>query len=468
MAEVRNILRLLVALAIAGTALSLAALPVVQAQSQPGEPLFVEASVDNDRPFLGQQTIYVFTIYQAAGATLGSGQVRYESPAFTGFWNSQKVEQEEYTSTVNSKEYNVIELQTVLFPTVAGTAAIDPGALTLLADATGERHSFKSDTVFVQVRPLPAGAPAGFAGAVGRFNISDQVDTTSTSTGEPVQLTVVVSGEGNIEALPDPDWPDFDGWRVVESPVSTETQVVAGRVTGSRTYGIALIPQRAGDLSISEIGYTHFDPETGEYARAATDPVTVSVAGVDGLPTVPAVPDAGPASGEEETPEMRSINPVPSSLRQKGGNPTGSAAYWAAWAIPPLAVVGAVLWRRRRGALEAARAENLRRSALPDARASLSRAVASGVDPGAASADALLSYLSARLELPVSGMTRGELLRQLQEAGAGTDLLQRVEETLANGEAARYAPSPNVSGGPGNQAERTARLLDELEEAIGA
>ena len=120
------------------------------------------------------------------------------------------------------------------------------------------------------------------------------------------------------------------------------------------------------------------------------------------------------------------------------------------------------------GGLEAARAENLRRSALPDARAALSRAVASGVDPGAASADALLSYLSARLELPVSGMTRGELLRQLQEAGAGTDLLQRVEETLAMGEAARYAPSPNVSGGPGNQAERTARLLEELEEAIGA
>ena len=300
MAEVRNILRLLVALAIAGTALSLAALPVVQAQSQPGEPLFVEASVDNDRPFLGQQTIYVFTIYQAAGATLGSGQVRYESPAFAGFWNNQKVKQEEYTSTVNSREYNVVELRTVLFPTVVGIVAIDPAALSVSAGAAGEKASLKSDTVFVQVRPLPAGAPAGFAGAVGRFNISAQVDTTSTSTGEPVQLTVVVSGEGNIEALPDPDWPDFDGWRVVESPVSTETQVVAGRVTGSRTYGIALIPQRAGDLSISEIGYTHFDPETGEYARAATDPVTVSVAGVDGLPTVPAVPDAGPASGEEE------------------------------------------------------------------------------------------------------------------------------------------------------------------------
>ena len=149
--------------------------------------------MDNAGPYLGQQITYLFTVNQVAGATLGSGQVRYEPPGFTGFWNSQKVEQEEYTSTVNSKEYNVIELRTVLFPTVVGTAAIDPGALTLQAAATGERRSFKSDTVSVQVRPLPAGAPEGFAGAVGRFNIYANVDTTTARTGEPVQLTVVVS-----------------------------------------------------------------------------------------------------------------------------------------------------------------------------------------------------------------------------------------------------------------------------------
>ncbi len=468
MVEVRNILRLLVALAIAGASLSLAVLPAVHAQSPSGEPLFVEGSVDNDRPFLGQQITYVFTIHQAAGATLGSGQVRYESPGFAGFWNSQKVEQEEYTSTVDSTEYNVLEVRTILFPTVVGAAPIDPGALTVSAYATGEKASWKSDPVQVQVVPLPAGAPAGFAGAVGRFNISAQVDTTSARTGEPVQLTVVVSGEGNIEALPDPVWPDFDGWRVVESPVSTETQVVAGRVAGSRTYGIALIPQGTGDLPIPGIGYGYFDPDIEEYVRATTEPIVVPVAGGDGLPAVPTVPDTGAASGEEVAPEMRALKPVPSSLRQEGGNPTGSAGYWAAWGIPLLVIAGGLIWRRRRAALETVRAENLRRSALPDARAALSRAVASGADARAASADALLSYLSARLELPVSGMTRRALLRQVQEAGAGTDLAQRMEDTLAMGEAARYAPSPDVSGGPGGQAERTAQLLDELEEAVGA
>ena len=468
MARARNILRLLIVLSMAGAALTLAAFPSVHAQSPSGEPLFVEASVDNDKPFLGQQITYVFTIYQAAGATLGSGQVRYESPGFAGFWNSQRVEQEEYTATVDSTDYNVLEVRTILFPTVVGAAPIDPGALTVSDDASGEKASLKSDPVPVQVVPLPAGAPAGFGGAVGRFNISAQVDTTSTSTGEPVQLTVTVSGEGNIEALPSPDWPGFDGWRVVESPVSTETQVVAGRVSGSRSYGIALVPQREGDLSIPEIGYTHFDPETGEYEKVASSPIIVSVARGDGLPAVPAVPDTGAASEEEVAPEMRALKPVPSSLRQEEADPTGSVGYWAAWVIPPLAVVGAVFWRRRRAALDAARAENLRRDALPDARGALSRAVASGIDARVASGDALLSYVSARLEMSPSGVTTGALLRNLHDAGVGDDLAQRVEETLAVGEATRYAPSPDVAGSPGDQAERTIQLLEQLEEAIRA
>ena len=461
----RNTLQLLAILSI--SAMSPAVLPPIHAQSPPDELLFVEASVDNDRPYLGQQITYVFTIFQGAGATPVSGQVRYESPAFAGFWNSQRLEREEYSSTVDSKEYSVIELRAVLFPTAVGSAVIDPGALTLSAGASGEQASLRSETVVVHVQPLPDGAPEDFTGAVGRFDISAQVDTTSAKTGEPVLLMVVVSGEGNIEALPDPAWPEFDGWRVVESPVSTETEVVVGRVIGTRSYGIALIPQRAGELSIPEIGYTHFDPATGEYVRAVSPPISIPVAAADGLPALPAAPGDDPAVSGEGT-EMRTIRPVPSSLSQQGGDPTASAVYWAAWGIPPLAVMGALIWRRRRSALEAARSGILRRSALPDARAAFSRDLDSGIDPMTASASALLSYLSARLESPMEGITRPALLRQLEDAGVGADLRRRVDDALTMGEAVRFAPSAGVSSGPGDQAQRTVQLLDELEGAMPA
>ena len=373
---VRTKRRALLAIAIALAAMSWAVLPDVYAQTPPVESLFVRASVDNDRPYLGQQITYIFKIYQGSGFTLPAGQARYESPGFAGFWNSQRVAQDDYTERVDSGEYLVRELRTALFPTVVGTVAIDPAALTVSRGTAAVQRLAESPSITVEVRPLPPGAPAGFTGAVGRFDISAEVDAVTGQANDPVQLTITVSGEGNIEALPNPAWPEFVGWRVIESPPDTDSQVVAGQVAGSRTYGIVLVPERAGDLTIPVIEYTYFDPNLERYVQSATAAAIDIAAAAEGSPAPPPT-TIGVTEGQAET-EMRPIKSVPPSLRQSGENLTGSAAYWAAWGIPVLAMAGAVFWRRRRAALAAGRAEALRKSALPDARSALARAVASG------------------------------------------------------------------------------------------
>ena len=395
-----------------------------------------------------------------------SGQVRYESPNFTGFWNSQSVEQDEYAETIDSSEYRVIELRTVLFPTVLGTVDIEAAALTISDGTAGGQGKVEAPPVSVQVRPLPPGPPDGFTGAVGRFDISAEVDSATGQVNEPVQLTITVSGQGNIEALPDPAWPEFAGWRLVESPPDIETQVVAGFITGSRTYRVVLVPEQAGELTIPEIGYAYFDPASEEYVEAATPPIVISVAGAGGLPDVPPIPDSAPATDNEGS-EMWPIKPVPPSLSRAGRELAGSAFYWAAWSIPALVIVGAVLWRHRRAALEDARAEALKRNALPEAQEELSRALTKGVDPRVASAQAVLSYLSAKLETSLSGLTRESLLHRLREAGVGPDLEFGVEYILSAGEAAGYAPLTEGSVETREHGNRTSQLLSELEGAIG-
>ena len=447
--------------------MSSAVLPSVHAQSPPDELLFVRATVDNNRPYLGQQMTYVARIYQNSGVTLPAGDVRYESPGFAGFWNSQLVEQDRYTETIDSEEYSVLELRTALFPTIVGTVAIDPAALTVSTGTAGSQRLLESPPAPVEVRPLPAGAPPGFTGAVGRFSITAEVDADTGQVNEPVQLTVTVSGEGNFEALPDPAWPGFIGWRVIESPADTASQLVAGQVTGSRTYEIVLVPERAGELTIPEIGYTHFDPGQEKYVEAATAAIVISAVIADGTAAIPPVPGADTV-GEEESSLIRPIKAVPPSLRQGGTELTGSVAYWAAWGIPALAVVGALVWRRRREALETARAKSLRRNALPNARTALARAVASGVDPRVAASEAVLSYLSARLATQVGGLTREVLIRQFREAGVQPELMDRANEILAAGEAARYAPPAGGPAGAAVHAERASQLLGELEGAIEA
>ena len=466
MGSLRTLRRALTAMAVIAMAgISLAVNVPVHAQPVPGEPLFVRASVDNDRPYLGQQVTYTFKVYQSSGLAVSSAQVRYKPPGFAGFWNSQPVEQDKYAETIDSGEHQVIELRTLLFPSVVGTVAIDRAGLAVSTGSSGDQILLESPPVAVEVRPLPARSPAGFTGAVGRFDISAAADAAAGQVNEPVQVTVTVSGEGNIEALPDPAWPEFAGWRVVESPADASTQVVAGQVTGSRSFKIILVPERIGELTIPEIGYTHFDPDSERFVQVATAPIVIPVAGPDGQAAAPTLPDIFGGEEQAET-EMRPIKAVPASLRRSGRELTGSAAYWAAWGLPLLAAAGALGWRRRRAALESARAASLRLNALPDARSSLARAVASGSDPRIAAADAVMSYLAARLETQLAGLTREIVLRRLRESGASSGLTDRVEATLSAGETARYIPGAENTGRGQDYAGDAAQLLADLEEAI--
>ena len=78
-----------------------------------------------------------------------------------------------------------------------------------------------------------------------------------------------------------------------------------------------------------------------------------------------------------------------------------------------------------------------------------------------------MSYLSARLEIPLAGLTRETLLRKLRESGASTGLTDRVEAALSAGETARYIPLAGNTGRDQDHAEDIAQLLADLEEAIG-
>ena len=459
-----NIRRFLTVVSIAILAMAAIAVPAVRAQAPPGEALFIRALVDNDRPYLGQQITYSLKIYQSRDANLSSVRVRYNAPGFAGFWNSQQTRQDEYEETIASSEYRVVDVQTVLFASIVGASSIEPAVLEVSTGASGTPGRLESEAVSVEVRPLPVPEPAGFTGGVGRFEVSASADVGEGNLNEPVTLTVRVSGEGNIEALPDPEWPAFVGWRVIESPVSVESQVVAGQITGSQTYEIVLVPEQAGQLTIPEIRYPHFDPAMEGYVELATDSIAVNIGDAAGAPAVPSLPAVQDAA--EEDLEVRPIKAVPPSLRQPGTELADNPVYWAAWAIPALAIGGAVVWRRRLASQEAARAETLRNNALPDARASLARAVASGGDPTVAASEAVLSYLSARLEMQVGGVTREALFRRLREAGVASDLEERVAEILTAGESARYTPPATSSVATGNHADLTLQLLHELEEAL--
>lgn len=457
-------LRIIRAVLILGVIIAMASVaPSMSAQAQdtpPDEPVFVTASVDDDRPFIGQQITHVAKIYRRSGFDRA---IRYEPPGFAGFWNVRLPNQVDYPETVDSEAFEVTEIRTPLFPSVVGAIQIRPARVTVSAGPIDDPVVVESSPVMIEALPTPAKAPEEFAGAIGRFEIFAEVDATTVPMNESVQMSVTIEGEGNIDALPDPKWPEFEGWRAIDSPATVNTDVIDGRIVGTRLYVRDLVPQTAGELTIPEISYTYFDPESESYVRASTSPIVVTITAIDG--TLPSEL-VNEAADEEDVPKARPIKAVPPSLQRSDEGLTDNWIYWVAWIFPLLVIIGAAVWRRSRDAREAALAGARRRNALPNARSNLQRAVAAGEDQAVASADAVTSYLNDRLGDPMSGRTRDALGERLMSIGVTDELVERVKETLALGETARYTPDLSYAGAPNDVAERTVQILIDLDGAL--
>ena len=420
------------------------------------------AEVDNERPYHGQQITYLTKVYRHRDFPYS---VSYRPPDFAGFWNVTETEEAEYSETVDSNVYTVNELRTVLFPSVVGTVAIEPARLTFTDEQAARPVVVESSSITVEVQSLPSAAPEGFSGAVGKFDISAEVDTTSAHMNESVQLTVKVEGKGNIDALPEPLWPNFTGWRVVQSPPTSSSEVVDGQLVGSRTYSSTLVPEAAGELTVPEIGYEYYDPDLEQYAESSTLPIVVSIVGSDET-SEPSPASTDTDEDDHEVSVARPIRPVPKPLRPPAGELTDNVGYWAAWTLPLLVIILGAVWRRRRDAREAALADSRRRNALPNARSTLRRAVATGDDLAIAAADAMYSYLSDRFGESLVGLTRESLGERLRDGGVSDELAQRVENILALGEAARFTPETPTVGQAEDYVKRATQLLTELDGAI--
>lgn len=124
----------------------------------------------------------------------------------------------------------------------------------------------------IQARPLPPGAPKGFAGAVGSFTLSALADVDELEEGDPIALRLLVSGTGNLDSLPAPglDAPEGD-WKIYE-PSRLERQGERRDVTGTVGFSQIIRPLTVQD-QVPPFELVYFNPRTATYATSRTKPI---------------------------------------------------------------------------------------------------------------------------------------------------------------------------------------------------
>ena len=438
------------------------ALPLPRLDSLAGQDFYSEAEVDNDSPYIGERITHTFRFY----ATDARRNPTYTEPDFAGFWNAGNMPETKSRKPESGRLYHVTEIDTVLFPALAGNAQIEPGSMMIYTGFFGsDKVEFPSETVTVAVKPLPSGAPAAFRGAVGEYQIRARVDRDDVQIGDPVNMSVIVSGAGNFQQLPDPVWRDAPGWRAYDGDTDTRSGIDDdGVVRGAKLYERVYIPEVSGELSIPPVEFSYFDPDLEDYVSVSTNEIIVKVApGAGGAADSAAALDAAPEPPAVE--DIRHIKPIPSAVRSASAPLGANPLYLWLWTLPALAAASAFGWRlvlNRRAALADAR-----RPALAGERALALLASADANDSAAdVAALALRGYLEAALGPETRGMTPDRTAELAASRGASRRTSQDLLAALRKLDETRFGPAedPSVQAMPREVAEIVRRLGEELSQ----
>ncbi|MBZ0294951.1 MAG: BatD family protein [Anaerolineae bacterium] len=423
----------------------------VLAQTSPGDDYFVEATISNPSPFVGEQIIYTFRLYTVDQFDQPAS---YLPPDFEGFWRTDIRGERDSTAQVNGRYYSVKALDTALYPTHEGNLIIEPGALDLSATVFADARRVPTNPVQVQVRPLPEGAPENFDGAVGQFSMQATLDRQTLEQGQPFTLQITVTGTGNVEQLnaPDLNWPEQ--WRVYTNPTDFQTFENNSMLVGVKSFEWLLSPTETGTLTLPPVSLAYFDPSDLVYKTVSTGDVTLNV-----LPS--SQPEAqitiAPAPASALT-----LKTIESPLRTGEDRP--SLFFWVLWIVPPALFAAAWLWLRQQQLVPTERPAQRKQAAFTHAQRQLKQAEKAA--PGEASKllrESLLGYLGAFWGSNVSEIDQYELQSRMRDANFDDRLIEGINTYLDWANSLEYAPE--ASADVRKLVERGQQILAALDKA---
>ncbi|MCB1740447.1 MAG: BatD family protein, partial [Gammaproteobacteria bacterium] len=130
----------------------------------------------------------------------------------------------------------------------------------------------------LSVRALPqAGRPASFSGTVGAgYALAVRADRSVLKAGEPINLTIEVHGDRALETL---SLPPLTAMGLNEEDFKLPSSGdIAGRVdAGVKRFEVPIRVLREDVTAIPALTLSWFDPDTGRYESARSDPIALSV-----------------------------------------------------------------------------------------------------------------------------------------------------------------------------------------------
>lgn len=328
------------------------------------------------------------------------------------------------------------------------------------------RRKVRSNSLALDVKALPQ-SNVKTSGGVGDFNFSVSVSPSNVKVDNSVQVKVVVSGEGNLKllSLPKPqihsDFDSFDPSENVNADATTKGY------KGTRSAEYLIIPRREGDFEIPEMKLTYFDPSQGKYVTKTQGPFTIHVEKGDGSQSQSSGQVTFSGNSREQVQyigkDIRYVH-TGSELNMKNSFFVFSPLFFLCL-IVPLAVFVAVFLIYRKKLADSMNVSGVKRRRANKAAMKRLKTAAQYMKEQKREAffdevmRALWGYLSDKLTLPLSVLTKDNAKEEMQKHNISSDAADAFMQLLDTCEFARYAPV--------EMAEPMDKVYEQAENVIG-
>lgn len=401
-----------------------------------------------------------------------AGSEGAKMPAFNGFWSQQlDVEQGPFRETVGGKVYEAYNIaEYLLYPQQSGRLTIEPAELTVFVQVVVQssrhydpffgggheiynvRRALRTPEVTVDVREFPAGAPASFTGAVGKYTMEASLSSKSVSANSAANINVRIAGTGNLNFMQPPALNLPSSFELYDTKTTEQIRNSGSGSMGYRSFEYPFIPRAEGDYVIAPIEFTYFNPETAKYVTLRSEEFAISVtpdAKGGGAPS--AVVSSGVRKEDVRLlgNDIRFIKLGRPALQRNAAPLVLSTLYWAVLAAMVLlaTVVFFAVRKRMRDSRNTVLVHARRANKVAVQRFRKAATYMKEQNRHAFYEEmlrALWGYISDRFNIPVADLTKESIREELSRRGA-VEQAREITEIISMCEEAQYSPLATTS-----------------------
>ena len=454
------------------------------------ENIFIRAIPSRTKLYEQDYILITYKMYSVVDV-VGFNPNNFNLPDFKGFLK-QEIERPKTSQlsfeNYKGKNYNtVIIYQSLLYPQQAGELKIDKAdfeAIVRVRKQAQARSIFDNffdsyqdvkkklevPSLKIDVTKLPSNKPSSFNGAVGSFSFKSEFSSKNVSVNDAITLKYTISGNGNIKLIQPPsiDFPvDFE---VYDPKITNNLKNTSSGVTGTKIIEYLIIPRNEGDFKIPSYTFSYFDVKSKSYKEIKAPEFKIHVNKGDGTNTGGTINFSNQEQLKLLSQDIRYINTDNPTITKKNSFFFGTFLYWLLLLLPLISsIVIFIAYRKQlQRNSNLILVKNRRANKVATKRLKMAKIYLQEYKKEMFYDEvmkALWGYLSDKLTIPVSSLSKENVEMKLANRNVGESDISEFMDVLSVCEFERYSPLHD-SEAMDDLYNRTINIISKFQHTI--